>query len=289
MEPDPIPGAGDREPTLPPPAADLAPLSGVPETMLWTLHNRAHEAMRPDGVLDDPTCIRTYEAIAYDYERSFGRPNGSHPDRSRRCDDRIRAWRLVHPDGAVIELGAGLETQCFRLDDGRVRWWCVDVPEAIEVRERLLPTARTQNIARSVTDLAWLQEIDAAVTEAILTAQGLFMYLEDHEVTAVVAAIGERFEHATLVFDTIPPWLSRKTVAGWDLTPHYRSPPMPWGIDRSELARELRRWSPHVRHVESECFGAVRGPARWALTAMGAVPKLRDLPAALHTVTFERA
>ncbi|MEM1069122.1 MAG: class I SAM-dependent methyltransferase, partial [Planctomycetota bacterium] len=29
-------------------------LSGVPETMLWTLHNRATEAMRKDRILDDP-------------------------------------------------------------------------------------------------------------------------------------------------------------------------------------------------------------------------------------------
>ncbi|MEM9462324.1 MAG: class I SAM-dependent methyltransferase, partial [Myxococcota bacterium] len=28
-------------------------LSGVPETMLWTLHNRATESIRPDGVLKD--------------------------------------------------------------------------------------------------------------------------------------------------------------------------------------------------------------------------------------------
>ena len=29
-------------------------LSGVPETMLWTLHNRATEAKRSDGLIRDP-------------------------------------------------------------------------------------------------------------------------------------------------------------------------------------------------------------------------------------------
>jgi hypothetical protein len=30
----------------------------VPETMLWTLHNRVNEAKRPDARSTDPDCIR---------------------------------------------------------------------------------------------------------------------------------------------------------------------------------------------------------------------------------------
>ncbi len=37
-------------------------LTGIPETMLWTLHNRAEEARRPDGFLHDPDCVRIYES-----------------------------------------------------------------------------------------------------------------------------------------------------------------------------------------------------------------------------------
>ena len=48
-------------------------LTGVPETMLWTLHNRTSEARRSDGIIDDPNCLRIYDAL--DYERSFGKAN----------------------------------------------------------------------------------------------------------------------------------------------------------------------------------------------------------------------
>ncbi|MEM8930523.1 MAG: class I SAM-dependent methyltransferase, partial [Acidobacteriota bacterium] len=61
-------------------------LSGVPETMLWTLHNRAGEAMRPDGVLDDPKAIEIYRAVDYEYERNFGRAEPSHALRSKVFD-----------------------------------------------------------------------------------------------------------------------------------------------------------------------------------------------------------
>ena len=61
-------------------------LEGIPETMLWTLHNRAGEARKPNGYLKDPDCLRIYDAIDYDYTRNFGSQDGSHPMRSRLFD-----------------------------------------------------------------------------------------------------------------------------------------------------------------------------------------------------------
>ena len=43
-------------------AVDLR-LRDVPETMLWTLHSRASEARRADGVLRDPRALSIYDAI----------------------------------------------------------------------------------------------------------------------------------------------------------------------------------------------------------------------------------
>src|SRR5262245_14631826 len=95
-------------------------LSGVPETMLWTLHNRAAEARRVDTFLPDPTAVRIHDAIGYDYERNFGKPDESHPMRSRIFDDAVRPWMRENPHGTVVELACGLETQFQRCDDGHV-------------------------------------------------------------------------------------------------------------------------------------------------------------------------
>ena len=138
-------------PTLPaaePAVPAAVRLSGVPETLLWTLHNRAQEAMRPDALLRDPEAVRLYRAIDYDYARSFGKPDGSHALRSRMFDAALRPWLAGHPGGTVVDLACGLETQFQRCDDGRVKWLCVDVPETIAVRERLLPpSARCRPVA----------------------------------------------------------------------------------------------------------------------------------------------
>jgi len=252
-------------------------LSGVPETLLWTLHNRAQEAMRPDALLRDPDAIRLYRAIDYDYTRSFGKPDGSHALRSLMFDTALKPWLAAHPGGTVVELACGLETQFQRCDDGKVRWLCVDVAETIAVRQRLLPaTGRCRYLACSALDLAWLDDVDGA-GGVFITAQGLLMYFEEAQVRELLQAIAARLPGAELMFDTIPPWFSRKTLAGFDNTPHYRAPPMPWGISQRHIIPTLRRWLPRADGIEIVPYGFFRGFAGRLLPLFSRTPGLRNL------------
>ncbi len=83
--------------------------TGVPETMLWTLHNRASGALRADGWLRDAEAVRVYRAIPCDYEHRFGWPDASHAVRSLMFDEVVREWMAAHPGGTVVELGAVTE------------------------------------------------------------------------------------------------------------------------------------------------------------------------------------
>lgn len=259
-------------------------LDGVPETMLWTLYNRASEARRRDAVLVDPDAVRICDAIAYDYAGKFGPPSTAHPQRARLFDDALRPWLCAHRGGTVVELGAGLETQCLRVDDGRVRWLCVDVADAIDVRDRFLPaTERCRHVRASALDLAWLDQVDPS-RGVFMSAQGLLMYFTEAEVRSLLVAIVARFPGVELIFDVIPPWFSRRTIAGWKITPGYQAPPMPWGIKRSDLGRTLRRWLPAIQRVETRSFGFARGPRKLMLAVLSRLPALRDLPPAIAHV-----
>jgi O-methyltransferase involved in polyketide biosynthesis len=253
-------------------------LTGVPETMLWTLYNRAEEAKRADAMLRDPDCIRVYESIAYDFARSFGKPDTSHPYRSKLFDEALRPWLAAHPGGTVVELAAGLETQFQRCDDGKLRWLCIDVPEALTVRERFLPASeRCRYVALSALDLRWLDEVDAS-KGVFVSAQGLFMYFHEADVRRLFVAICERFPGVTLMFDSVPHWFSKLTLKGFGKTEHYRAPPMPWGIASSEVEATLKGWSSRVRRVHQQAFGEVRGMLGLMLRVFPHVPGLRDLP-----------
>ena len=55
------------------------------------------------------------------------------------------------------------------------------------------------------------------------------------------------------MFDTIPEWLSKKTLRGLKLTRHYRTPHMPWGLDPVNL-QDLRLIHPNIVEVRGRKF-----------------------------------
>jgi O-methyltransferase involved in polyketide biosynthesis len=214
-------------------------LGAVPETLLWTLYQRATEARRPNGVLHDPKAVELVDRIDYPFDRfghgSWGQAEGQ-ALRVATFDGVVQRFLTRHPAGTVVALGEGLETQFWRVDNGRVRWITVELPEVVDLRRRLLPvTERQRLLATSALDRAWMDEVDTPEA-VLLTAQGLLMYIGRDDVHGLVAACARRFPGAALVFDTVPKWFSAQTVRGAVRTPYgYQAPPMPWGVDGTEL------------------------------------------------------
>jgi len=262
----------------------IAPnLTGIPETMLWALHNRACEAKRPDSILIDPDSIRIHATIDYDFARHFGNPEGSLAMRAAEIDAVLRKWIARHPDGLVISLGEGLETQAQRVDNGRLRWLSVDLPDAMKLRERFIaPTERFRHIAVSALDTVWM-EAAAPSASVFIVAQGLLMYLEPEDVRQLLSDIADRFPGAEIVFDVVPRWFSRLTLLGLNQTPHYRLPPMPWGINRDEVEPTLRRWHPAFGGIAFLDYRVLRGLPFLLARMMQDMPVFRhEIPSLIH-------
>jgi hypothetical protein len=271
--------------------AQIAPgLSGVSNTMLWALHNRAIEAARQDSVLDDPGSVRIHQTIDYDFDRHFGIPNGSLAARAAGIDQVLRQWIDRHPDGIVASLGEGLETQSRRVDNGRVRWLSVDLPDAIRLRERFLaPTDRFRHIAISALDPTWMDAVDP-MADLFIVAQGLLMYLQPAMVQTLFTSIGCRFPAAEMVFDVVPRWFSHLTLLGFDQTPHYRLPPMPWGINRDEIEPTLGGWMPSLNSVTFLDYRMPRGWPHVMASMVHHLPFLRnEVPSLVHVILATEA
>ncbi|OTP75672.1 putative O-methyltransferase [Caballeronia sordidicola] len=232
-----------RRRTAPAPATVKSTLVGVSETMLWTLYDRACEARRDDGILVDPDSVRICDAIDYDFIGHFGEPIGAFAARAAEIDQLLKRWLKRHPDGLIVSLGEGLETQARRVDNGRMRWLTVDLPDAIELREQFLPSSRRFNhIAASVFEPAWINGIESG-PDVFIVVQGLFMYLEPETVKRLFIQVVKHFPGAEIAFDVIPRWFSQLTLWGINQTQSYRLPPMPWGINSDEIAALLHSWS----------------------------------------------
>ncbi|MBM3551354.1 MAG: class I SAM-dependent methyltransferase [Alphaproteobacteria bacterium] len=239
--------------------ARIAPnLTGVPETMLWTLHNRACEARRPDGILLDPKGVEIYDTLDYDYVGSFGAAEPSHAIRADFFDNELRAFLKDHPEGVIVNLGEGLETQRFRVEDDEALWLCVDLPDAIAIRERFIkPDERHRHLAMSALDRGWFDAVPAD-RAVYITAQGLLMYFAPEDVGRLICDMAARFPKARLCFDHIPEWLSKKTLKGWRKGRNYVTPEMPWGINQCDIEPILREWAA-VERAETFPYKFERG------------------------------
>lgn len=223
--------------TQPPPA-----LTGIPETMLWTLYARAEETRSGSRRLDDPEAVRIRDAIPYDFAGRFGPPNPLFALRAALIDGALRAFLARHPDGLIVSLGEGLETQRHRVDNGRMRWLSVDLPEAMHWREVFLkPGGRFRHLAASALDSAWMDQAEAD-GPVFIVAQGLLMYLKPEDVRRLLGQIARRFPGGRIIFDIVPRALSEETQRGHRQSETYTLPPMPFGLDRQEILPTLRNW-----------------------------------------------
>lgn len=259
-------------------------LSGVPETLLWTLWYRAAEAARPGGVIDDPRAVELVERIDYPFAERFGPSGGPQAQwqalRSRRFDDEVRRFAARCPGGTVVALGEGLETGFWRVGDGLgLRWLTVDLPETLAVRRALLgdDPPRRRSVACSATDERWIDAVEDPGRGVLVTAQGLFMYLRREEVDGVVRACGRRLPGATLAFDTAPRWFALLAQRGLLRTPSgWTAPAMPWGWDALERLR-FRRAHPEVASLHELALPVGRGVTGAGVAALSHVPLLREV------------
>ncbi|SIQ85138.1 MULTISPECIES: class I SAM-dependent methyltransferase [Acidiphilium] len=259
-------------------------LNDVPETMLWSLYHRATEARRADRVLADPDSVRIMEGLDYDFPGHFGVPGGALAGRAAQIDRCVVQWLEAHPDGLVVSLGEGLETQSRRVDNGRMRWLSVDLPEAIRLRELFLPpTERFRHLAMNALDPGWIAAVDTT-GPVFVVAQGLLMYLEPEAVGRLFGAMAAGLAGAGLMFDTIPPWLSRLTLRGLHQTMAYRLPGMPWGIARDDIEPTMRRWCAAIGPIVMQPYRMPRGMPPGLDEFVTAAPFLRNqLPCLVQT------
>lgn len=179
-------------------------LSGVSATLLSNLARRAAAARAKRPLLDDPLAVEAVERLDYDFTDVTPGGTSWHAVRVATFDRAVRRFLERSPDGTVVALGEGLETQFWRVDNGRVRWLTVDLAPVLDLRRRVLPEEeRLRSHAGSALDLGWADEVGSGAP-LLVTAQGLLPYFEREQVHELIAALADRLPGSSLVFDVVP-------------------------------------------------------------------------------------
>jgi len=179
-------------------------LSGVSATLLSNLARRAVAARARKPLLDDPLAVEAVARLDYDVTEASRRGASWHAVRVATFDAAVRRFLNSNPAGTVVALGEGLETQFWRVDNGRMRWLTVDLPPVLDLRRRVLPEeSRQQSHAGSALDLGWVDRLEPG-SPILVTAQGVLPYFEREQVHALIAAMAQRLSGSALVFDVVP-------------------------------------------------------------------------------------
>jgi O-methyltransferase involved in polyketide biosynthesis len=179
----------------------------VPEerkSYLSTIYGKALDARAEHPILGDTFADDAIRHIDFDFDKLAvgGDAAITLPFRAKFFDDWTREFLGAHPDSTVLHLGCGLDTRVFRIDPPTtVRWFDVDLPEAIELRSQLYPERLGyEMIATSVADLQWLDPIPGD-RPVLVVAEGLVQYLPVSDRTALFNRIIDQFPSGEIIFD----------------------------------------------------------------------------------------
>ena len=123
--------------------------------------------------------------------------------RAKTFDEMLNNYIKQHPKTTVVNLGCGLDTTFSRVDNGKITWFDLDLPDAIEYRRKLIPdSTRSISIPKSVFDLSWINTTNYKEKDGIfLIAGGLFSYFKEEDVAKLFVAMADKLPAAELLFD----------------------------------------------------------------------------------------
>lgn len=185
----------------------VAGLQGVPETMLLTLYARANYSRMYGKVFYDAKSVEIANRLDYDFTEAARYSDLGLVTLSRTLvlDKLVKKFVEQNPDGVVVNIASGLDTRFFRVDNGRILWYDVDLPETMEVRKKFFAdTNRMKGIAASAMSKEWAESIEVRGRKTLVIIEGLSMYLGDKEIRKIFDIVREHFSNAEVLMEIMP-------------------------------------------------------------------------------------
>jgi O-methyltransferase involved in polyketide biosynthesis len=217
------------------------------ESLLGALYCRALDSRSKNPILNDKAAEETVRRLDYDFQKLKIQRDDilNVVIRAKQLDAWTTDFLADHPDATVLQLGCGLDSRVNRVAPPKnVRWYDLDFPEVIELRQRFYPPRDGYFlIGSSVTDHSFLDKTQSSAPVLIL-AEGLLMYLSEHEVKELLQRLTGHFQGGALAFDA---W-NRLAMRISKINPSFgvTGAKAGWGIDD---LRTIEAWAPRLQLV----------------------------------------
>lgn len=223
-------------------------LKGVSETLLTTLYLRSLETKRKDGIIKDDHAVEIVKRINYNFtENNSQFSQALIAIRTEIIDELVKKFINQHPDATIVNLGTGLCTRFFRVDNGSINWFCIDLPEVKLVWDNLIhKSERLHYLSYSALDFKWIQNIkEIAPDKILIIAEGLLMYFSEIEVRQLFKALKNNFVQSEIIFDSLGIFLaqnSRLNSGKLKIDASYK-----WGIKN---LKEIETWERGIKLLD---------------------------------------
>lgn len=213
-------------------------LKGVEETMLIPLTIKANETLRDNARIKDEKAVEIVKQLNIDTEKydKFMSHEGVIA-RTILFDNTMKYYIEKYPDAVCISVGCGFDNRFERVDNGKIRWYDLDLPNVIEARKRFFTKKdRVKLIAKSVLDKSWIDEVEKADVTIILI-EGMLMYLYEEQVKTMFDIIKNNFNNVIIVAELMP--MATSGCSKYHDTIKNTSATFKWGVKSAKDVEKL--------------------------------------------------
>ena len=226
-------------------------------TLFLPLVGRAIESKKVNPIFFDPLAAQVIEQIDYDFDRLQNQISEYSSISWSVCALKfatiISEFIVEHPQAAVVNMGAGLDTTFYLVDNGTIEWINIDSEGVNALRNALLPAnTRITNINGNVLEPQLFDRITTNAQDILFIASGLLLYFSEDEIKLLFKCIADKFPSAVMAFDRISTYSIQYVQT--DLTnSNLSGAKIKWGIDD---AREIEFWDNRFRIIREESLFA---------------------------------
>ncbi len=190
-------------------------INGTAETMLLSFYARAKYSKKKGAKFHDAKAEELIERIDYDFAAADKDTTMSSGVIARTIviDELVTEFIDKHPDCTVVNIACGLDTRFYRMDNGRILWYNLDLPEVIALRDQIYQEKdRPISIGSSAIDPSWTEAVKKG-GNMLFIIEGLSMYLTTEENAALLKIIRDNFDTAYIIMECLAKmWVKKETV-----------------------------------------------------------------------------
>ncbi len=233
----------------------------IQETALIPLAIKASETARPNARIQDEKAKAIIDALGVDVSKYD--PFLSHEGvvaRTIMFRDTLKGLIAKYPDAVCINLGCGFDDKFSQVDNGRLQWFDVDLPDQIAVRRKVFQDRdRCTMLDGDALDGAWTKALPKA-NMYIIVVEGVLEYFSKAQVKTCLNMLCDCFPHGYLLAELHSPFLE-KHGSHHDAVKHTNAT-FGWGTksgeDYLELEPRMKLVSEHSYNEEMRKY-TIRG------------------------------